>query len=168
MFSLANKIALVTGAGSGIGAAISEAFAQDGALVCVTDANEETAAATMKRIKAAGGRAECLAVNVVKEADCVMAAQKVLAAHQKMDVLVNNAGIGCVGTLLQTSGEDMDRLYAVNVRGVFNMSKVFLPSMIERKSGSIINLASIGGVVGMRDRVAYCSTKFAVVGMTKS
>jgi len=95
-------------------------------------------------------------------------AEKVLAAQGRLDVLVNNAGIGCVGTLLQTSGEDMDRLYAVNVRGVFNVTKAFLASMVERKNGVIISLASIGGVVGMRDRVAYCTTKFAVVGFTKS
>jgi 2-keto-3-deoxy-L-fuconate dehydrogenase len=83
-------------------------------------------------------------------------------------VLVNNAGIGHVGTLLQTTGADLDRLYAVNVRGIFNVTKVFLPGMIDRKHGVIINLASIGGVVGVRDRLAYCTTKFAVVGLTKA
>jgi 2-keto-3-deoxy-L-fuconate dehydrogenase len=86
----------------------------------------------------------------------------------RLDILVSNAGIGHVGTLLQTTGEDMDRLYLVNVRGVFNMCRVFLPQMVDRKSGVIINLASIGGVVGVRDRAAYCTTKFAVVGLTKS
>jgi NAD(P)-dependent dehydrogenase (short-subunit alcohol dehydrogenase family) len=70
--------------------------------------------------------------------------------------------------MLQTTGADLDRLYAVNVRGVFNVTKVFLPDMLKRKSGNIINLASIGGVVGVRDRVAYCTTKFAVAGLTKS
>jgi len=73
-----------------------------------------------------------------------------------------------VGTMLQTKAEDLDRLYAVNVRGVFNVTKAFLPGMIERKSGNVINLASIGGVVGIRDRLAYCTTKFAIVGLTKS
>jgi NAD(P)-dependent dehydrogenase (short-subunit alcohol dehydrogenase family) len=105
---------------------------------------------------------------VRKESDCARVAKKVLAAHGRLDVLVNNAGIGCVGTLLQTSGEDMDRIYAVNVRGVFNLTKAFLPSMVEKKYGVIISLASIGGIVGIRDRLAYCTTKFAVVGFTKS
>jgi NAD(P)-dependent dehydrogenase (short-subunit alcohol dehydrogenase family) len=73
-----------------------------------------------------------------------------------------------VGTLMQTRGEDLDRLYAVNVRGVFNMTKAFLPSMLGQRSGNIINLASIGGVVGIRDRLAYCTSKFAVVGLTRS
>jgi 2-keto-3-deoxy-L-fuconate dehydrogenase len=81
---------------------------------------------------------------------------------------VNNAGIGHVGTALQTTAADLDRIYSVNVRGVFNMSRAFLSRMIERKHGNIINMASIGGVVGIRDRVAYCASKFAVVGITKS
>ncbi len=85
-----------------------------------------------------------------------------------MDLLVNNAGVGSVGTILQTTGEDMDRMYAVNVRGVFNMTKAFLPAMVARKSGNVINMASVGGVVAVRDRLAYCTTKFAVVGLTKS
>jgi NAD(P)-dependent dehydrogenase (short-subunit alcohol dehydrogenase family) len=88
-------------------------------------------------------------------------------AQHRLDILVNNAGIGHVGTMLQTTGSDLDRLYAVNVRGIFNMTKVFLPAMLEHRSGVIINLASIGGVVGIPDRLAYCTTKFAVVGLTK-
>lgn len=168
MFNLTNKIALVTGAGSGIGAAIAETFARAGAFVHATDCNEDTVEETVQRIKGAGGNAEHHRLDVTSEADCRRAAEKVLAAHGRLDVLVNNAGIGCVGTLLQTSGEDMDRLYAVNVRGVFNLTKAFLPSMVEKKFGVIISLASIGGIVGIRDRLAYCTTKFAVVGFTKS
>jgi NAD(P)-dependent dehydrogenase (short-subunit alcohol dehydrogenase family) len=168
MFSLTNKITIVTGAGSGIGASIAETFARAGALVCVADINEAAGQATLKTIRDAGGKGEFIRADVATEADCLHAAENVLAAHGRLDVLVNNAGIGCVGTLLQTAGEDLDRLYAVNVRGVFNMTKAFLPSMVERKYGVIINLASIGGVVGIRDRLAYCTTKFAVVGFTKS
>jgi 2-keto-3-deoxy-L-fuconate dehydrogenase len=165
---LMNKITLVTGAGSGIGAAIAETFAQAGALVYVADINEDSGKATLKKIADAGGKAEFVRVDVAKEAECRSAAEKILAARGRLDVLVNNAGIGCVGTLLQTSGEDMDRLYAVNVRGIFNMTKAFLASMVERKYGVIVNMASIGGVVGIRDRLAYCTTKFAVVGFTKT
>ena len=95
-------------------------------------------------------------------------AAEIHSQHGRLDILVNNAGIGHVGTMLQTAAADLDRLYSVNVRGVFNVSKAFLPRMIERKNGNIINLASIGGVVGIRDRLAYCTTKFAVVGLTKS
>ena len=160
MFSLANKVALVTGAGSGIGAAIAETFAQAGAHVFVTDRDEKAGRSVADRI----GKAEFLALDVAKEDQCERVAQRV----GQLDVLVNNAGIGHVGTILQTTGADLDRLYAVNVRGVFNVSKVFLPGMIARKYGVIINIASIGGIVGVRDRLAYCATKFAVVGITKS
>jgi NAD(P)-dependent dehydrogenase (short-subunit alcohol dehydrogenase family) len=73
-----------------------------------------------------------------------------------------------VGTIEQTAPEDLDRLYAVNVRGVFQVTKAFLPAMLTRGKGSIVNLASIGGIVGIRDRLAYCTTKFAVVGLTKA
>jgi len=159
MFSLANKVALVTGAGSGIGAAIAEAFAKAGAHVFVTDRDEKAGRNVAGRI----GKADFFALDVSQEDQCERAAREV--GH--VDVLVNNAGIGHVGTILQTTAADLDRLHAVNVRGVFNVSKAFLPQMLQRKSGVIVNIASIGGIVGVRDRVAYCATKFAVVGITK-
>ena len=168
MFSLKNKITLVTGAGSGIGAAIAEAFARAGAFVFVTDRDERSGRAVAEKIKAHDGDAEFLPLDVTSEENCQRAARTVISAKGRLDALVNNAGIGHVGTMLQTTGADLDRLYAVNVRGVFNVTKVFLPEMLKRKSGCIINLASIGGVVGVRDRLAYCTTKFAVAGLTKS
>lgn len=168
MFNLQNKIALVTGAGSGIGAAIAEAFAQANAHVFVTDRDDKSGRETAARIKASNGQAEFLPLDVSKESDCAKVAKQVEQSQGRLDVLVNNAGIGHVGTMLTTTGGDLDRLYAVNVRGVFNMTKIFLPGMVGRKSGVILSLASIGGVVGLRDRLAYCATKFAVVGMTKS
>jgi NAD(P)-dependent dehydrogenase (short-subunit alcohol dehydrogenase family) len=163
-FDLSGKTALVTGAGSGIGAAIAEALARAGARVFASDRDERTASETASRINAAGGQAEALRLDVTSEADCAAAAQRI----GRLDILVNNAGIGHVGTALTTKGEDLDRLYAVNVRGVFNVTRAFLPDMVARKAGVIINLASIGGVVGIRDRLAYCMGKFAVVGITKS
>ena len=112
--------------------------------------------------------AVALGLDVTDEHQCAQSAERVLAGGGHLDILVNCAGVGHVGTIVQTDGADLDRVYAVNVRGVFNMSKVFVPSMLQRKSGSIINIASVGGVVGIRDRVAYCTSKFAVVGLTKS
>lgn len=85
-----------------------------------------------------------------------------------VDVLVNNAGTGHVGDVRTTSAADLDRLYAVNVRGVFNGARAFVPAMLERCSGSVVNMASIAGVVAVRDRLAYTTTKFAVVGLTKA
>lgn len=161
MFRLQNKVALVTGAGSGIGAAIAETFAQAGARVLIVD-RDRTAGETIAR--KIGGGARFHALDVSNENDC----DQISREAGRLDILVNNAGIGHVGTILQTSAADLDRLYQVNVKGVFNLSKAFLPQMIERKTGVIINMASIGGVVGIRDRLAYCATKFAVVGITKS
>lgn len=166
VFDLTNKTALVTGAGSGIGAAIAQALADAGAVVLVTDRDAAAGAAVVEVIRARRRSAEFLELDVADEAQCAAAADS--TAGRNVSILVNNAGIGTVGTILQTGGEDLDRLYAVNVRGVFNMCKAFLPGMISRNGGSIINLASIGGVIGIRDRVAYCTTKFAVVGLTKS
>jgi NAD(P)-dependent dehydrogenase (short-subunit alcohol dehydrogenase family) len=168
MFSLAGKHTLVSGAGSGIGAAIAEIFARAGAEVLVTDRDGSTAQATVDRIVAAGGRARAQPLDVTDVAECDRLAAEVQAAAGRLDVLVNNAGVGHVGTLLQTTGADLDRLYSVNVRGVFNLSKAFLPGMLERRAGVIINMASVGGVIGIPDRLAYCTTKFAVVGLTKS
>ena len=164
MFSLENKTALVTGAGSGIGAAIAQTFARAGAHVFVTDRDEKAG----RRVATEIGDAEFIALDVAQEDQCERAAQHVHGTREHLDILVNNAGIGHVGTILQTNGADMDRLYAVNVRGVFNATKVFLPKMVARKYGVIVNIASIGGIVGVRDRLAYCTTKFAVVGITKS
>lgn len=167
MFSLEGKITLVTGAASGIGAAIADAFARAGAMVWVTDRDAEAGQQTARQIRERGGQAEFWPLDVADEAQCRRAEDHLRQTRGRLDVLVNNAGIGHVGTMLTTTGADLDRLYAVNVRGVFNVTKVFLPGMVERRSGVILNLASIGGVVGVRDRVAYCTTKFAVVGLTK-
>jgi len=168
MFSLTDKIALVTGAGSGIGAAIAEVFATAGAHVVGADRDVGSGERVAAGIRAEGGKAEFQALDVADEAQCQAVAAGILQAHGQLDILVNNAGIGHVGTMLSTTGGDLDRLYAVNVRGVFNVTKVFLPGMVARRKGSVINLASIGGVVGIRDRLAYCMSKFAVVGLTKA
>jgi NAD(P)-dependent dehydrogenase (short-subunit alcohol dehydrogenase family) len=165
MFSLNNKTALVTGAGSGIGAAIAEVFASAGARVFVADRDETGAKATAEKIIAAGGRAQTLKLDITIEAD-IAAAQT--AIGRPLDILVNNAGVGAVGTILQTSPADLNRLISVNVMGTFLVTRAFLPAMLERRTGSVINLASIAGVVGLRDRFAYSTTKFAIVGMTKS
>jgi 2-keto-3-deoxy-L-fuconate dehydrogenase len=168
MFSLKNKITLVTGSGSGIGASIAEMFARAGAHVYVADRDAEGGSDTVARIKTTKASAEFLPLDVTSEEEAERARQTVHSSFGRLDVLVNNAGIGHVGTILQTSAADLDRLFAVNVRGVFNVTKAFLPGMIERKSGVVLNLASIGGVVAVRDRLAYCATKFAIVGLTKS
>ncbi|MEO6873898.1 MAG: SDR family NAD(P)-dependent oxidoreductase, partial [Opitutaceae bacterium] len=131
MFDLTGKAALVTGAGSGIGRAIAQRFAAAGARVQVTDVDEAGGRETVALVTKLGGQAEFVQLDVTDEAAVNALAQKMGA----LDVLVNNAGIGHVGNLPQTTGADLDRLYRVNVRGVFNVTKAFLPAMIARRRG---------------------------------
>lgn len=168
MFSLANKSALITGAGSGIGAATAELFARAGARVFVTDRDEAAGRGTVERIAAAGGRAEFFALDIADTAQCEKVAEAVLAAAGQLHVLVNNAGIGHVGTMANTTADDLDRLHAVNTRGTFNVIKAFFPSMIAHKGAAIVNIASIAGLLGVRDRLAYTITKHAIVGLTRA
>ena len=159
VFSLKNKTALVTGAASGIGAAIAQTFAEAGATVWIADTNAHGGKAVAERI---GGK--FITLDVTHETACEQAAQ----TAGPLDILANVAGIGHVGTLINTAAADMDKLYAVNVRGIFNCCKAFVPAMLDKKSGSVINMSSIGGVVAVRERLAYTTTKFAVVGLTKA
>ncbi len=167
MFDLTRKITLVTGAASGIGEAISITLAKAGAIVCVADIDEENGKRVAKQITNDGGQGRFLKLDVAENNDCLCAAETVYKNYGRLDILVNNAGIGHVGTIEQTTAEDFDRLYTVNLRGMFNLTKAFITQMIERKSGVIVNTASIGGIVAIKDRLAYCTMKFAVVGFTK-
>ncbi len=164
MFRLDGKTALVTGAGSGIGEAIARCFARQGAAVWVVDRDQPGGSGAVEAIRAAGGKADFAGADV-SDGEAVLALASRLPP---LDILVNNAGIGHVGDLRGTCAADLDRLYSVNVRGTFNCCKAFVPAMLGRRRGSVVNLASIGGVVAVRDRLAYTITKFAVVGLTKS
>ena len=167
MFSLTDKNALVTGAASGIGEATARTLAQAGAKVYVADIDGERGSGVAREIVATGLLAEFIELNVADRSACARVADHVHDVDGRLDILVNNAGIGHVGTIKETSSEDLDRLFAVNVRGVFDLTKAFIDRMIEREYGVVINVASIGGVVAIRERLAYCTTKFAVVGFTK-
>jgi NAD(P)-dependent dehydrogenase (short-subunit alcohol dehydrogenase family) len=164
MFSLSNKIALVTGAGSGIGQAIAQTLANAGAKVWVVDRDVAAGEKTVEAIRSAGHAAEFAALDVSESDEALTLAKRL----PTLDILVNNAGIGHVGDLLKTEATDLDRLHAVNVRGAFNLCKAFVPAMLEHGRGGVINLASIGGVVGVRERLAYTVTKHAVVGLTRA
>ncbi|MEP6848336.1 MAG: SDR family oxidoreductase, partial [Acidobacteriota bacterium] len=167
MFDLTGKIALITGAASGIGEAMAVTFAKQGAFVYVADIDQTNGPRVVNEIKAVGGQAKFIRLNVTEDLNCAAAASQVHADHGRLDILINNAGVGHVGTIQQTTVDDMDRLWAVNVRGMFALTKAFIPTMLERGHGVVINTSSIGGVVAIKDRLAYCTTKFAVVGFTK-
>lgn len=164
MFSLKDKMAFITGAGSGIGEAIAETFAQAGARVIVADFNEAAGQAVAKRLANAGGNSEFIRLDVTQEADFTEAVRR----HPQMDIVVANAGIGHVGTVLTTQMADLDRVLEVNVRGVFRTMQAWLPGMVERGRGALLNLCSTAGLGGLVDRFAYSTSKHAVLGLTRS
>jgi NAD(P)-dependent dehydrogenase (short-subunit alcohol dehydrogenase family) len=165
MFNLSGKTAIITGAGSGIGKAIAILFAEQGAKVYILDLDENGANNTISEIK--NGSATFVKCNIASPAETEKAVKEIAATTSTIDILINNAGIAHVGTVETTNEADFDRLYAVNVKGVFNATKATIPFMKE-KGGSILNLASIASSIGLPDRFAYSMTKGAVVGMTLS
>ncbi|PYS98500.1 MAG: short-chain dehydrogenase [Acidobacteria bacterium] len=167
MFDLSGKNALVTGAASGIGEATARTLAAAGAKVFVADLDFDRGVAVADDIAQQGLAAEFMELDVSDKSSCAAAEAYIRRTSGWLDILVNNAGIGHVGTILETTSEDLDRLFAVNVRGMFDLTKAFIGGMIERNHGVIVNVASIGGIIAIRDRLAYCTTKFAVVGFTK-
>lgn len=167
MTRLAGKIAIVTGAGLGIGAAIAERFAREGAHVIVTDINGETAAGTVARIKAKGGSAQAMLVDVCKGQDVNAMFRRVESDHGRADVLVNNAGILVRGEVRTLTDAEWTKLREVNIDGVLRLSRDSLPLLRKSKSGSIINISSIMSNRGLRPLAAYTMTKGAVTALTK-
>ncbi|WP_448702023.1 SDR family NAD(P)-dependent oxidoreductase [Mucilaginibacter sp. AW1-3] len=164
MLDLKGKTAVVTGGGSGIGKAVATVFARQGAAVHIIELNLENGQHVVDEIKAAGGIAYAHACDVSNQ-------QQVSAVFdhiQTIDILVNNAGVAHVGKADTTSEEDFVRLFNINVKGVYNCLHAALPLMKSRGKGAILNMSSIGAVVGIADRFAYSMTKGAVHGMTLS
>src|SRR5437588_9904110 len=138
------------------------------ARVIVADFNRRDGARVAQACAANGQNAHFVALDITDERNFIGVADTVRNQYGALDILINHAAIGHVGTIEATAGTDLDRLYAVNVRGVFNVTKVFIGEMLARGAGVIVNIASIGGLLAIRDRIAYCTAKFAVVGLTKS
>ncbi len=166
---LENKTAIVTGGGSGIGRAIALRFARARARVALLDIDESAARETAREIERCGSGEAGVAVacDVSRQPDVLRAFEAVEERFGAPDILVNSAGIAHVGTVEQTSEEDFDRLYAVNVKGVYNCMKATVPAMKQR-GGVILNIASVASTVGIADRFAYSMTKGAVLTMTYS
>ena len=170
MFRLDGKAAIITGAGSGIGREIALLFAKQGAAVCVADLNTDGADAVVAEIIADGGRAFAQKLDVASAEQADAAVAETVKRFGSVDILVNNAGIGFVGNVLETNAEDLDKLYNVNVRGVFNCSKAAVQQMLAQdpKGGRIVNIGSVAGMVAVGRRYAYCATKGAVLSMTQA
>jgi 2-keto-3-deoxy-L-fuconate dehydrogenase len=167
MFNLNNKTAIVTGGGSGIGKAIAKLFAKQGALIHILDFDIDGASQTIEEIKEQGGTGQAWKCDVSDQQEVARLIDGIAQQSGFIDILVNNAGVAHIGNVETTAEEDFNRLFGVNVRGVYNCLKAAIPHM-KAKGGAILNMASIASAVGITDRFAYSMTKGAVVGMTLS
>lgn len=165
---LAGKIAIITGAGSGIGHEAAKLFASEGATVTVADRNLSAAESVAAEIVAKGGKAAAHKVDVSKEDEVEAMIDKAVADHGRLDILVNNAGFGFAGTVVETSEADWDALMAVNVKGVFFGCKYAIPVMERQGGGAIVNTASTVATIGITDRAAYVASKGAVAALTRA
>jgi len=166
---LQGKVAVVTGAGSGMGKAISILYAKEGAKVVVADINLETANATVAEIESSGGVATAILANVAKEEDIQNLIDAAVKAYGTLDILVNNAGI--MDNFLpaaEVTDAVWERVFSINVTGAMRGIRKALPIFLERGSGVIINITSIGGLCGSRAGAAYTASKHAIVGLTKN
>jgi 2-keto-3-deoxy-L-fuconate dehydrogenase len=168
MFDLSGKTAVVTGSGSGIGEAIARLFARQGARVALLDVDEGAATRVAAAIGSDGGAAEPWRCDVSDAGQVASTFAGVQARFGRLDILVNNAGIAQVGDLARTTEEDLDRVYRVNVKGVFLCARAALPAMLAQGGGVILNMASIASHVGVPERFAYSMSKGAVLTMTRS
>lgn len=165
-FSLENKTAIVTGGGSGIGKAISKTLAAQGAFVHILEMNVDNAKITKSEIEAEGGSAETHQCNVANQED-VLKVINAIAEKGNINILINNAGIAHIGNVENTPEADLDRVYSVNVKGVYNCIFATIPHM-KKNGGVILNMASIASSVGLSDRFAYSMSKGAALTMTYS
>jgi NAD(P)-dependent dehydrogenase (short-subunit alcohol dehydrogenase family) len=165
---LRDKVALITGGTSGIGAATARLFAAEGASVAITGRRRELGEQVVSEINSSGGEAIFIAADVVRVEDCRRSIDQTIATFDRLDVLFNNAGIVTQGTLEETSEADWDRTFAVNVKGTFLMTKLALPIMQAQGAGVIVNNASDWGLVGGPHYTAYSASKGAIVLLTKS
>ena len=168
MSLLADKVAVVTGAGRGIGRAVALAYARMGADVACVSRTEENSAKVAAEVEALGRKAWALAVDVSDTAAVDAAAKEILESAGRVDILVNNAGVTRDNLLMRMSEEEWDTVLDINLKGAFNFTKAFSRTFIKQRSGRIINIASVIGLIGNAGQSNYAASKAALIGFTKS
>jgi NAD(P)-dependent dehydrogenase (short-subunit alcohol dehydrogenase family) len=170
MFRLDNKIAIVTGAGSGIGREIALLYAKQGASVVAADVNLDAVGAVVEEIGRNGGNGNTQRMNVADEEEVKAAIATTVDRYGRLDIFVNNAGISSVGNILETSAEEFDRVMSVNLRGVFLCTRYAVAQMVgqEPAGGILVNIASVAGMIGIDRRAAYSTSKGGVIALTRS
>jgi len=161
---LRNKVALITGAAKGIGFATAKRFTEEGAKVMLADLNEGAVMEAVGQLK----NAEPYALNVTDRASIQRAVDAIIAKHQRIDILINNAGITQDARLVKMTEEQFDAVIDVNLKGVFNCTQLVVPHMLEAKKGAIVNASSVVGIYGNFGQTNYSATKFGVIGFTKT
>jgi 3-oxoacyl-[acyl-carrier protein] reductase len=165
---LKGKVAFITGGAAGIGKEIAMTLAKEGADCVICDVNEQQLNQTAAEIEALGVKTLPLVLNVTSMADCEEAVNKIIDKFGKVDILINNAGITRDGLLIRMKEADWDAVLSVNLKGAFNCTKAVVKPMMKQRSGAIVNMASIIGLMGNAGQVNYAASKAGLIGLTKS
>jgi meso-butanediol dehydrogenase / (S,S)-butanediol dehydrogenase / diacetyl reductase len=166
---LKDKVAIITGGGSGFGEVTAKLFANEGAAVMLADINGSAAAVVAETINNAGGRAIWAKTDVTSASSVKAMVQATLGTFERVDILFNNAGIEGFGTVIESDEETWDRMFAVHVRGAYLCSKYALPPMIDSgRGGVVINVSSVAGLVGLQHMSAYSAAKGAIISLTRA
>ncbi len=168
MSDLAGRIALVTGAGKGIGRAVALELARRGATVCVNDLTGDNCASTIQEIEGVGGTATCAAADVSDFAQAEAMINDVVAAHGKLDILVNNAGTRRDNLIMRMEEADFDFIIRVNLKSAWNCAKAAIRPMMRKRYGRIVNMASVSGIAGQAGQTNYSASKAGLIGLTKA
>ena len=166
MFSLSDKVAIITGGGNGIGEKICQIFAQAGASVHILDIHQEEAERVAEAIKGSDGNARAWKVDISQQKEVIHVCEEIAALEGRIDILVNNAGIAQIGNLHSTTEEELDKVIQVNIKGVYNGMYAVISHMRQQQQGVILNMASVASTIGIPDRFGYSMSKGAVLNMT--